>query len=95
MDEWVELGRKYPRELEELKSIRGKKTTLLAGGDTNPELFQDVEAINEHLGEARSTAVLFKQIEAGNSSLAASLYEVAEKSLIAAGEYGLWGKQRY
>ncbi len=89
LDEWVELGRKYPRALEELKNIRDKKASLLAGGDTNPELFHDVEAINEHLGDTRSTAVLFKQIEARNSTFAGSLYEIAEKSLIAAGEYPL------
>jgi hypothetical protein len=89
LDEWVELGRKYPRALEELKSIRDKKASLLSGGDTNPELFHDVEAINEHLGEMRSTSVLFKQIEARNPVFAGSLYEVAEKSLITMGEYPL------
>jgi hypothetical protein len=89
LDEWVELGRRYPRAMEELKSIRDKKASLLAGGDTNRELFCDVEAINEHLGDERSTALLFKQIEARNPAFAGSLYEAAEKSLIAAGEYPL------
>ncbi len=89
LNEWVELGRKYPKALEELKNIRDKKASLLAGGATNPELFHDVEAINEHLGDTRSTALLFKQIEARDSTFAGSLYEVAEESLIAAGEYPL------
>src|SRR5262249_300964 len=82
LDEWVELGRKYPKALEELKNIRDKKTSLLSSGDTNPELFHDVAAINEHLGDTRSTAALFKQIESRNPVFADSLYEIAEESLI-------------
>jgi tetratricopeptide (TPR) repeat protein len=89
LDDWVKLGSKYPPALEELKTIRDKKTSLLAGGDPNPELFHDVDAINEHLGDTRSTAALFKQIDARNPAFAGSLYEIAEQSLIAAGEYPL------
>jgi tetratricopeptide (TPR) repeat protein len=108
LDDWVELGRKYPKALEALREIRDKKVSLLAGGDTRPELFQDVEAVNEHLGDSRATVTLFKQIEARNPVFAGSLYEVAEKSLIAAAEYRLarrylgdaqerfaWAKQCY
>src|SRR3954462_5851261 len=51
LSDWIKLGKKYPKALEKLKSIRDEKTAKLLAGDSNRELFHDVESINQHLNE--------------------------------------------
>ena len=89
LSDWIELGKKYPKALAKLKEIRDAKTARLSAGELNPELFHEVAAINDHLGDPKSTALLFRQIEARNAGFAGSVYDVAEESLLAADEYGL------
>jgi hypothetical protein len=89
LDDWVELGKKYPKALETLKNIRDKKTSRLLAGENDRDLFIDVEAINAHVGESNATVRLFKQIEASHPDFAASIYEVAEEDLVGAQEYAL------
>lgn len=72
-----------------MRDIRDKEASLLAAGNTNSALFHDVEAINDNLNEVRSTVELFKQIEARDPAFAESIYMVAEKPLVASGEYAL------
>ncbi|MDB6021394.1 MAG: hypothetical protein JWQ04_1251 [Pedosphaera sp.] len=89
LSDWMELGKKYPKALEELKKIRDKDTALLAGGQGNEALFHDVEAINKQLGETDATVDLFKQIDQARPEFAASIYYLAEEALITAGKYPL------
>ncbi len=89
LDDWVDLGKKYPKALETLKNIRNKKTSRLLAGESDSDLFVDVEAINAHLEESKATARLFKEIESSHPEFAASIYEVAEEDLVAAQEYAL------
>ncbi len=89
LSDWIELGKKYPQALVTLKSIRDEKTSRLLLGETNRALFHDVESINDHLGESEATVDLFKKLEAAQSEFAASIYDLADESLIAAREYGL------
>ncbi len=87
--DWVDLGRKYPKALEALKSIRDKKTSRLVAGEGDKRLFHDVRSINENLGESKETVELFKQIEARRPEFASSIYDLADKEMIEAGEYAL------
>ena len=89
LSDWIELGNKYPKALATLKEIRDKKTARLLAGDADSGLFHDVESINDHLKESRATVDLFKKLDDTQSGFAASVYDLADEALIAAGEYGL------
>ena len=89
LSDWIELGAKYPKAIETLKAIRDTKTSKLVAGQGNRELFHDVESINEHLGESAATVRLFKRIEASESALAATLYDLADEALLEAHEFAL------
>ena len=89
LSDWVELGKKYPKALVKLKDIRDEKTLQLLEGEANRALFHDVESINDHMGESKATVDLFRKIEVKQPEFAASVYDLADEALIAAGEYGL------
>jgi hypothetical protein len=86
---WIELGKKYPKALETLKSIRDEKTSRLLAGVTQRDLFHDVKSINKHLNETAATAELFKRLEAGSPSFASAVYDIADEALLQAHEYEL------
>jgi tetratricopeptide (TPR) repeat protein len=92
LSDWVELGEKYPRALDVLKNVRDQKSARLLAGEADRELFHDVESINDRLGASPATADLFKKIDAANPGFASSIYDLAEESLVEAGEYALAGK---
>ncbi len=87
--DWVELGKKYPAALTALRKIRDEKTSRLVTGQADRNLFHDVESINEYLDESAATVELFKKIEVAQPDFAASVYDLADKALIATGEYAL------
>lgn len=87
--DWVELGKKYPKALEKLKSIRDLKTSRLLEGDLNRELFTDVSAINSHLNESSKTVELFKRLIALNNAFGFSIYDWAMEALLVNKEYEL------
>lgn len=86
---WVELGTVYPKALEALVAIRDEKTARLLSGNGNRELFHDVVAINVRLDDSSPTVDLFKKLEASQPEFAASVYDLADEALVAAGEYGI------
>ena len=86
---WVELGEKYPQALAKLTAIRDEKTSRLLAGEANRELFNDVESINQHLGEMAPTVELFKRLEAVNPKFASDVYDLADEALLQAREYEL------
>jgi hypothetical protein len=89
LSDWIELGKKHPKALVTLRSIRDEKTARLLAGEANRELFHDVESINDHLQESRATVDLFKKLEESRPEFGASVYDVADEALIAAGEHDL------
>jgi hypothetical protein len=89
LSEWMDLGAKYPKALEKLKSIRDEKTELLEHGKGTRALFHDVESINESLGEKSATVELFKKLQAVNPKFGFDLYDIADESLVDAREYEL------
>lgn len=86
---WIELGKKYPKALERLKSIRDEKTSRLLAGEAKRDLFHDVESINQHLDEVAPTVELFKRIEAVNPRFASEVFDLADAALLQAREYEL------
>lgn len=87
--DWIKLGEKYPKALEELKNIRDEKTSRLLGKAEDRTLFHDVASINEHLKEPVATVDLFRTLDRTQPEFAASVYEMVEKALIAVEEFGL------
>jgi tetratricopeptide (TPR) repeat protein len=87
--DWVELGKKYPPALEKLKSIRDVKVARLSAGTTDRDLFHDVVAINEYLGETKQTVDLFRKIDASNPEFASKVFDLADSALLESGEYQL------
>src|SRR5262245_20416641 len=86
---WMELGRKYPKALEELRAIREQKTSRLLAGELDRDLFNEVAAIHHHLADFSRTVDLFKQLEAANPAFAFAIYDLAAEALLHGGEYAL------
>jgi hypothetical protein len=86
---WIDLGKKYPPALKALREIRDGDATRLAAGEQNRELFNDVVAINEELGDSAATVDVFKKIESVQPMFASTVAQVADKSLFHAREYQL------
>ncbi|HXJ61259.1 MAG TPA: hypothetical protein VNU68_31835 [Verrucomicrobiae bacterium] len=89
LSHWVELGRKFPKALERLKDIRDEKVARLLAGESNRDLFNEVEAINRHLNDFNSTIELFKRIETTNPSFAFAIYDLVDEALLHGREYAL------
>jgi hypothetical protein len=90
LSDWRELAAKYPPALEALKRTRDEGTKTLESGTGSPELFHDVESINEHLKEPSATIALFKALHASRPKLAKECFRFADKALINAKEFGLF-----
>jgi hypothetical protein len=58
----VELAEAYPPAWAALIQIRDAKARRLLGGEGDRATFEDVEAINSHLGDQRATYDLFRQL---------------------------------
>jgi hypothetical protein len=86
---WIDLGKKYPPALKALREIRDDDAVRLATGEQNRELFDDIVAINEELGDSASTVEIFKKIELVQPTFASTVAELADKPLFNAKEYQL------
>jgi hypothetical protein len=62
LDAWVKLAEAYPPARAALIQIRDSKTRRLLRGEGDRATFEDVEAINSHLGDQRATYDLFRQL---------------------------------
>src|SRR5262245_16874293 len=82
LSDWVELGMVYPPALQELRAVRDAKERALSEGAGSRELFHDVVAINDHLGEAARTVELFRLMDRDFRELASECYRVAEPALV-------------
>jgi hypothetical protein len=86
---WTELGQSYPPALQALRAVRDHKNHSLLAGTTGRELFHDVEAINQYLGEPEATSRLFEQLVQTNPAFAASCANLALEALVGAGNFTL------
>lgn len=86
---WVDLGKKYPPALQALREIRNQDRERLIAGEQNRDLFHDIVAINEELGDSAVTVEVFKKIESAQPVFASSIAELADRALFGAKEYQL------
>jgi hypothetical protein len=87
LDEWVQLGQRYPPAMSALCSIRDDAIKVLEDGKRSVKLFMDVAAINRYLRDDARTVQLFKSLHRGQPELAGQCYPVAERVLVESGEY--------
>jgi hypothetical protein len=86
---WIELANEYPEARIALKRIRDEKTTRLLNGDTNRELFHDVESINERLENEEATYELFATLEKAKPDFAAVCADLAMPAIVKAEDFAM------
>ena len=74
---WVELAEAYPPARDALIQIRDSKTRRLLRGDGDPESFEDVDAINDHLNDQRATYELYRQLREVQPAVADACADLA------------------
>jgi hypothetical protein len=84
---WVKLGEQYPPARQALAEIRDGNVAAVISGERSYELFDDVAALNEVLGDDQLTVRLFLDIESSDPEHARRIYRLAEDSLARSGEY--------
>ncbi len=84
---WDDLSGHYPNARPALVEIRDDYAQRLLDGHGSSALFQDVVAINQHLGNEEDTYTLFKSIEQRDPKLAGQCYFYVESQLVQKGEY--------
>jgi len=83
----MELASEYPQARTALKRIRDEKTTRLLNGDTNRDLFHDVESINERLENEEATYELFAALEKAKPDFAAVCADLAMPAIVKAEDF--------
>lgn len=87
LNDWIELGRRFPKAKDALLQIRDHDTREFSEGRGYFELFSEVNAINGALHQEDMTYALFKTVERRDPQLAQQCYFVAESQLVQKGEY--------
>ena len=86
---WTELAKEYPEARKKLVEIRDRKTAILAAGTGDRELFHDVKAINQALGEEEKTYELFTTMLETAPLLAPACANLAIEAIVKAGDFSL------
>jgi len=86
---WRELGEVYPPAMEALLALRDRKVATLASGVDDWDLFKDVSALNDTLGDQQNTHDLFKRINDQRPDFADLCIGIAMPSLVACGDFKL------
>jgi hypothetical protein len=88
---WMGLAAIYPPARAAFAQTRDETEAAFRGDSSRFELFHDLAALNEHLGDGERTADLFVRTARDNPAVAKALYRVAEPFLIAVGRYDACG----
>ena len=86
---WIELGAEFPPALESLREIRDRKVADLRAGQHDGQLFLDVSAINDYLGEGEGTYLLFVELRHRAAAFAARCAPIALPAVVDAQDYVL------
>ena len=89
LNDWVELGWRYPKARKALVEIRDRDTREFTEGRGDTKLFSELAQINGALQEEEVTYALFKALEQADPPLAKQCYVYAEELLVRRGEYEL------
>jgi hypothetical protein len=84
---WMELANEYPEARTALKRIRDEKIARLLNGDTNRDLFHDVESINERLENEEATYELFAALEKAKPDFATVCADLAMPAIVKAEDF--------
>src|SRR4051794_21274037 len=60
---WLELAEKYPPALAAYRNQLDDKSSRLTRGDLDRALFNDIESMNERIGEDEKTARIFSYLD--------------------------------
>lgn len=86
---WKELGDIYPPARAELEAVRDLKTKALREGSSDRELFGDVSAINQYLGQVQQTSSLFTSLAERDEEFARRCFSTARSALVQTRDYPL------
>jgi len=86
---WLELADRHPPAGTAYDDLREAKTARLLAGEEDRELFQDVAAMNEAVGDAEATCRLFRRLHEASPAFAAACGSLARGALAEAGQHGL------
>jgi hypothetical protein len=86
---WIELANEYPEARIALKRVRDEKTARLLNGDTNRDLFHDVESINDRLENEEATYELFATLEKAKPDFAAVCADLAMPAIVKAEDFAM------
>ena len=89
LSSWKQLADSYPPALTAMKKTRDDKTLLLENRKGNTDLFHDVVALNETLGNDDKTIILFRRLDQEQKGLAAQCWDTAKDAVIKAKAYDL------
>jgi len=87
LNDWVELGRRYPKAKDALIKIRDDDTSEFAAGRGYSDLFSEINSINGYLHQDDETYSLFKSFRDKDPDLARQCYLPVEGILVAKGDY--------
>jgi hypothetical protein len=89
LDAWVRLAQAYSPARDALIQIRDANTRRLLRGEGDRDTFEDVEAINSHLGDQRATYELFRQLREVQPGVADACADLAWETAAAFDDFAL------
>jgi len=92
LNDWKSLADVYPPAMEALTETRDRKTNQLIDNGGTRDLFADVEAINQTLGETTRTIELYENIIKSYPDSAQSYWRYIREALFNSERYDLIGK---
>lgn len=87
LGDWHRLGSDYPPALEAMVRVRDETEVEFRKEMSDFDLFCDLAALNRQLDENERTLRLFREVAAKDHQAAKRIYHVAERYLIAAGDF--------
>jgi hypothetical protein len=88
---WIELGKKFPRALKELKRVRDRAVQRVRNRRDVWRNFCDFTSFNRYLDDRARTIHEFRRMADRDPESAELVYFAVEEELYAAGEYKLCG----
>ena len=81
LSDWKRLGKAYPPALAAMEKIRDDKENRIAEGKGDPQLLQDVVALNMELGTETRTVDLFRVLEQKHPNKAREAWSTVKQSV--------------
>lgn len=89
---WLELAEQYPPAFKAFREKLNDKIARLSSGELNRDLFHDIEAMNERLGEDEKTATLFSLLDERYQEFAQHCSHIAVPALVRTKRFSLAAK---